>query len=288
MKGPSWEWWLAYARPTYPRYPIFFGRRLQESRQFGRNYIDGPFMEVSPAWQANGVKDMDGYKIGAVPILHLMMYVNMKLLWDPDLDLAALLNEYYRLWFGPAEKEMKAFHEFAESVWCRQESRSVTETSGFLKEKEVDQYFEMLTTAKAKTWPGTVFHQRIEAMEAGYEPLKKLFPSIKRQGPWIRAYTVPDDLPLDGDLRKYPHNPPKPGEPEHYPPIGCGWTRLVDHRTGKPLRDNELKNLGTYVSVNFQPGSRTLCIGAICYEPDMKSLVATTKLNDDSGIFFDD
>lgn len=288
IKGPSWEHWLAYARPTRPRFPIFFGKRLQEIRQFGRDYVDGVFMEVSPAWQSSGVKGEAGQRIGEIPISHLMMYVNMKLLWDPDLDLDALLNEYYKLWFGPAEKEMKAFHEFAEQVWSRQESRSVTETNGFLKEPDVDQYFKMLAAAKAKTEPGSIYHQRIEAMEKGYEPLKKLFPSIKRKGQWVRAYRVPEDFPLDGDLKKYPHNKPKSGEPERYPPVGYGWHRLNDHKTGERLRGDELKKRGTYVSVNFQPKSRTLCIGAICYEPDMKSLVATAKQHDDKGVFNDD
>ncbi len=288
MKGPAWEWWLSYRSPTAPRFPIFFGKRLQEFRQFNRGFSDGSFMEVFPAWQTSGVKVNEGMKIGEVPISHLMMYVNMKLLWDPDLDLVALLNEYYKNWYGPAEKEMKAFHEFAEQVWCRQESRSVTANTGFLKEADVEQYFTMLAEAKAKAPSGTIYHARIEAMEKGYEPLKRLFPSLKREGPLVRAYPVPETFPLDGDMKKYPHNEPEPGAPEPYPPIGFGWHKLLDHGDGKALSGEELKKVGTHVSVNFQPQSRTLCIAAVCYEPEMASLAASATKHDDDGIFYDD
>lgn len=245
-------------------------------------------MEVTPAWLSSGTKGEQGFRIGEVPITHLMMYVNMKLLWNPDLDLDALLNEYYRLWYGPAEAAMKDFHEFAEQVWCRQESRSVTETNGFLKEDDVPKYFEKLAAAKALTEPGTLYYQRIEAMEEGFAPLKKLFPSIMRQGAWVRAYPVPESFPLDGDLSKYPCNAPPAGKEPYDPPIGFGWHSLRDHSSGDPLRDEEAKTQGTRVSVNFQPDSRTLCIAAICYEPDMDALAASTVLNDDLGIFQDD
>lgn len=283
----AWQYWLAYRSPTAPRYPMFFGHRLQELYRYGIKYMDGTFMEVAPAWQSSGTKGNERYRIGEVPLVHLMMYVNMKLLWDPDLDLDALLNEYYRLWFGPAEAGMKDFHEFAEQVWSRQESRSVTETSGFLKEEDVPLYFEKLAAAKALTEEGSLYYKRIQAMEDGYAPLKKLFPGIKREGKWIRNYRVPEEFPLDGDLHKYPCNPTPEGQEKRFPPVGCGWHTMVNHRTGEPLRGDALA-YRTHVSINFQIQSRTLCIAAICFEPDMNSLVAGTKLNDDFGIFNDD
>ena len=65
-------------------------------------------------------------------LIHLMVYWQSKLFWDPNADRQAMLNEYYQLYFGPAAAEMKAFHEFAEDVWCRQDSRSVTATTGLM------------------------------------------------------------------------------------------------------------------------------------------------------------
>jgi hypothetical protein len=80
IKGPTWEHWLAYGRPTRPRYPIFYGKRLQEARQFGRDYLDGVFMESCPASQSSGKTVAAPYRIGEITIMNLMMYINMKLL----------------------------------------------------------------------------------------------------------------------------------------------------------------------------------------------------------------
>lgn len=45
------------------------------------------------------------------------LYVTAKLLWDPDLPVKSLMEEFYRLYFGPAETPMKAFYERLEEVW---------------------------------------------------------------------------------------------------------------------------------------------------------------------------
>ncbi|MBQ7680326.1 MAG: hypothetical protein IJT34_10820, partial [Butyrivibrio sp.] len=46
-------------------------------------------------------------------------YVHMHLLWDPDLDLNALLDEYYRLFYGPASKQMRAFWDSAKAAFMK-------------------------------------------------------------------------------------------------------------------------------------------------------------------------
>ena len=266
-KSPAWEWWLPYQRPYSPRYPIFFTKTLQKWRQAMRDRTDGVFMELSPAWHSAGIKGNAGQKIAEVPLVHLMLYINNKLLWDPDLDLNSLLEEYYRLWFGPAAKEMKDFHEFAEAVWSRDESRSVTETAGFLKEKDVDQYFVLLAKAKAKTKPGSIYYQRIEAMEKGYASLKKLFPSLKRTGPSVRAYMMPNDTKVDGNLSKYKN----------------GWMNMVSARTGE-----EQKRNATQAVVAVTKDRSKLFVGVRCYEATMDKIVRKCKTNDDKSIFEDD
>ncbi|MDD5484381.1 MAG: DUF4838 domain-containing protein, partial [Kiritimatiellae bacterium] len=47
----------------------------------------------------------------------LNMYVTAKALWDPELPVKPLLEEFYRLYFGPAKEPMKAFYEKLEAVW---------------------------------------------------------------------------------------------------------------------------------------------------------------------------
>jgi len=48
---------------------------------------------------------------------YLNYYVFAKVAWDNDVDVNALLDEHYRLMFGPAAAEMQAFFEQLEDCW---------------------------------------------------------------------------------------------------------------------------------------------------------------------------
>ena len=266
-KGPTWDYWLYYSGMK-PRYPVFFWKSLQREMQEMRAYSDGKFMEHGPESQDSGLKGPLGGRIGSYPMMHLMLYIQFRLYWDPDLDVQALLDEYYRLYFGPAAAEMKAFHEFAHEVWNRQESRSVTETSGFLKEADVNTYFKLLAAAKDRAPADSAYFRRIEALEKGYAPLKKLFAGLKRTGPLFRAYQVPNDSPLDGDLSKYRH---------------CPWYEMCDNATGEQVLKNRAE-----ATINLTEDRCFLLVGVRCCENKMSALKADCTLRDDASIFEDD
>ena len=265
-RAPSWDHWLSYRTPTRPRYPVVFTKALQRQMKEMLPYIDGKFIEIQP----DPRRDKRGrrrQRLGVVGLVHLMVYWQNKLFWDPDADRQKMLDEYYRLFFGPAEKEMREFYEFAEKVWCRQESRSLTETTGFLKEADVDRYFAILSRARAKAGKGTVYDKRIAMVESDMQSLKKLFPNLKRTGPWFRAYTTPTPVMIDGDLSEYRY----------------GWTTLRDWTTG----DMPEKNV-TRVVLAMTPDKKALIVGAVCYENRMGQLKADCKVKDDFSIFRDD
>ena len=263
-KTQQWEWWLDYYWTTVasaPCYPEFFMRKLQQARQEQRKYFDGFFMELTPDPRK------DTARIGAVPISHLMLYVNSKLMWDPELDMDALLDEYYRLWFGPAEKEMKAFHEFAEAVWCRQASRSVSEVNGFLKREDVPKYFEYLAAARAKTEPGSVYCNRIDAMEKSFAGLKTVFDDRIPKGRPVKAGALPDSAQADGDFSKYT----------------CEWLPLEGGATGEAAARNR-----TEFTVALTTNKEYLFVAVRCFEESMDKLVAKTTVFDNGGVFKDD
>ncbi|MBU1566211.1 MAG: DUF4838 domain-containing protein [Proteobacteria bacterium] len=266
-KSPVWDYYLYYRFPSHPRFPIFFTEHLQYEMQEMLPYSDGKFIEINIASQSNGAKGKEGARIGEPAITHLMYYWQSRLFWDPNADRNAILEEYYQLYFGPAADEMKEFHEFAEEVWSRQESRSVTTTTGFLKQEDIDKYFDILTRARAKAGKDTVYDKRIVDMEKAYVPLKNLFVNLQRKGPEIRAYVVPNGTKVDGDLSKYKY----------------GWQDLYESGTNKPARTN-----GTRVSVSLSEDRKALYVAAICYENNMGSLNAETKVNDAPSIFDDD
>ena len=266
-KSPIWDYFLYYRFPSEPRFPIFFTKHLQNEMQEMLPYSDGKFMEVNLAFQSNSINGEKGWRIGEPAIMHLMIYWQSKLLWDPYADRKAMLEEYYRLYFGPAAVEMKEFYEFAEAVWSRQESRSVNASGGFLKQEDIDKYFGILGRARSKAGKGTVYEKRIADMKDAYEPLKKLFINLQRKGPAIRAYTIPNGTKVDGDLSKYKY----------------GWQGLYE--TGANI---QAKMNGTRVSISLSEDRKTLYMAAICYEDKMGNLKEKTKMNDDPSIFEDD
>ena len=254
-KSQQWEWWLDYNYDSSPRYPEFFMHRLQEVRQEERKYFDGFFMEIATDSRTNPTK------LGEMPISHLMTYVNNKLMWDPDLDMDSLLEEYYRLWFGPAAQEMKAFHEYAEKIWCRDGSRSISQKEGFLKEEFVGEYFELLEKAKAKTVQGTLYFERIAAMEKAFAPLKNIFKDRTPQGEWIEAEILPADAVADGDLSKY--------------------------KFAQTLLDKNARNR-TETAIGMTEDKKFLFVAFKCYESAMDKVVENTKFFDRPSIFEDD
>ncbi len=266
-KAPLWDYFLFYLDQSHPRYPVIFTESLQRSMQENQSYCEGKFIEI----QQESFTDSSGKKVSrlcAYGLIHLMVYWQSKLFWDPDMDRKKMLDEYYGLFFGPAKDEMREFHEFAEKVWTRQESRSVTQTTGFLKEKDVDRFFELLSLARMKAGKDTVYDKRIAEMEREMQSLKKLFPNLKRTGPSFRAHLAPTSLNIDGDLDKYNIH---------------GRTTLRDNGTGELPQKNS-----TTAIFAITPDKSSLVIGVICYEGNMEKLKADCKLNDKLEIFSDD
>lgn len=264
--APVWNYFLWYRTPNHPRYPVFFTESLQREMQEILPYCDGKFMEIQPARVVTreGREEM---RLNTPGLIHLMVYLQNRLFWDPDLDREKVLDEYYTLFFGPAAAEMKAFHEFAENVWIRQESRSVTPTTGFLREPDVDHFFELLTRARNRAGTGTVYDRRIARMEDEMRPLRTFFPNLARTGPRIRAYPAPSDATIDGNLDKYRH----------------GWVTLRDSLTGEV----PAKNI-TSAAFAVTPDRSTLMVGVRCYESRMDELKADCQRNDHASIFDDD
>ena len=258
-----WDYFLSTDWRHVPPYPVFYTKALQRQTRFIRPYCNGKFIEVPTEKKYIKKGELARWNV----LQHLMMYVQLKLFWDPDLDMKALLEEYYRLYFGPAAAEMKEFHEFAEAVWSRQESRSVTASNGFLKEPDVKKYFEILERARKKTQPGSVYEKRITDITRKLEPLKKLFASLKRTGPSFRITSLRKPVDLKVPLQKsfrIMH-------------------QFADNRTGEKRNFNK-----TCAAVGLSQNGKHLYVGVVCYENRMNELKAECRKNDSNNIWRDD
>ncbi|MFM1918851.1 MAG: hypothetical protein RLZZ303_485, partial [Candidatus Hydrogenedentota bacterium] len=197
-----WEYYLQHA-PNYnlPPVPVFFPSTMKQSFDGLYDHALGFIAEIG--WSAG---NFDA-KTANMPIMarpwisHLMLYLHSKLCWNRQLDIQATMDEYFALFYGPAQAEMKEFFTFAESVWLRPEPRQITAAGGFLKPADVDRFFDLLGRAKAKAGD-SIYARRIAGITGEMEPLKLLFEKLKRTGPNLQIKTAPAAPVVDGDLTK--------------------------------------------------------------------------------------
>jgi hypothetical protein len=262
-----YDYYLFYRDEQSPRYPAFFMKLLQEDMQFLKGVCEGKNIEIASELTKQG------HRLACPGLTHMLHYWQGRLYWDPDTDRQKMLDEYYALYFGPARKEMKGFYEFAEEVWMRPESRSVTMTGGFLKDKDVERFFDMLRRAREKAGKESIYEKRVIQIEHEMQPLKKQFANLKRVGPDLLGYISKIPPQIDGDLDK---------------PFWRGekwwqWYAMRDLVTGQAPDKN-----GAMVSFRLTPDGSNLVIGVACYESRMDKIIAKAKNNDDPEILNDD
>jgi hypothetical protein len=260
-----WDYYLFY-RIGAPRYPVFFTKILQEEMQKLKGVCEGKFIEIAPEYPKGKPPNLI-----CPGLTHMTHYWQGKLYWDPDMDRKKMLDEYYELYFGPARAEMKEFYEFAEEVWMRPLSRSVTMYSGFLKEPDVTRYFEILKRARAKAGAGTVYDRRIAQIEAEMQPLKSFIADTKRVGPDFSASMAEAPPNIDGDLEK---------------PFwkGAAWYTMRELVKGEEIPAEK----STTVAFRMNTDKSALVIGVKCNEPNVDKILAKAKYQDDFDIFEDD
>jgi hypothetical protein len=86
---------------------------------------------------------------------HLNPYVISRFWWDPEQDVDALLEEYYRLFYGPAAAEMGAFIEF-----CEKEFANLGSDSDVTRKA-----LELFDQAKAAAPADSVYGQRVALVD---------------------------------------------------------------------------------------------------------------------------
>lgn len=170
-----WEYFL-WHRPGTALWgvPVIFWDLMQQDMQALAGKSRGEYVE---AWTLQG-GDLWG-------INHMTIYLQSRLYWEPDLERSALLEEYYRLFYGPAAETMREFFEFAESVWMRQadlevlaeegETRASTLPNLLLYPSDVERYFDLLERAAEQVSPDSAYAKRIALIAEECQPMRDLF-----------------------------------------------------------------------------------------------------------------
>ena len=229
--------------------PIFAPKVLQEDIRSLQGKAKGEFVECPT----------DGKNRILNPGLnHLPYYLQARLYWEPDLDLEKFLSEYCQSFYGPAAAEMAEFWSFAEEVWTRPEGRQITQTGGFLRPEDIDRFFEILGRAKQKAGESD-YGKRIDLIIAECQPLREIFPRLKRKGPDFLANRTTETPVIDGNLSKSPWTDENgvPTEPVY---------RLVEHITGGKA------DTDTTVQFRWAADNSGLYVAITAMEPEMDKL----------------
>jgi hypothetical protein len=265
---------------NFPPVPVIFTRFMEENFRgmYGRATLG---FWVDTSWHTGDEYKWCRSTLRRPGISHLMVYLHNRFAWDDKLDLAKTLEEYYRLFFGPAQKEMKEFYELSEEVWVRPVKRTISLTGGWLTAVDVGRYFDILKRAKAKAGD-TIYGKRIDLIVSEITPLTYLFAQLKRTGPvvegWRRHYLPPPVI--DGDLEK-----------EFWTERGATFSNegfriffhLQDMFTGLTP-----PHVDTTVSFRWMTDHSALIVGIECMEPRMDRVKANGVERDSAAINEDD
>jgi len=165
--------------------PAFVARTIGESINATKGVSRG-----EDIWLSFG-RNFDTKDIG---FNHFQVYFTARMYWGgAGRDVAAMLEEYCRLFYGPAGEKMQAFFEYCESNWQSME-----------KEKpKVDQALALFAAAKSKVAADSTYAKRLALIDDFLESLRSKREQLaKKRGPVPKLRMVWDaeDIVIDGKL----------------------------------------------------------------------------------------
>lgn len=260
-KVQNWHYNCWPADRTQAAYHYF--NTIQEHYQDNLNKTVGTFV--------NGVKDH-------WPRQNISLYVWMRILWNPELDLKAVLSEYIHRMFGPAAKEMGALVEMQRAGWedhtwstHKFSPKSVYEES--YPFDDVLKMEKLLQAAIDKASADELVSRRLEYLKPSLENFfKESRLIVKGEGvKVISSQQTPENPQIDGKLDD-----------------AC-WTGVesVSMDVANPKKQKVLKFPTEIKSVWSREG---ITFGFICQEPETEKLAIQYKRPswDGSNIWWDD
>tara|TARA_R110002072_G_scaffold303126_2_gene494874 strand:+ start:2808 stop:5978 length:3171 start_codon:yes stop_codon:yes gene_type:complete len=125
---------------------------------------------------------------------HFMVYFTARMYWGgKGADVDAMLREYCRLFYGPAEQEMLAFFTFCEANWHLMEADKA----------KADEALALFSRVKAKAGSASVYSQRVALIDDYLKGLRMKTEQLgQKRGPVPKLRLVGDayDIVIDGKL----------------------------------------------------------------------------------------
>lgn len=136
--------------------PAYFPHLIAKDLHSLKDISKGDFIEVM-------FDPENGFGLHAPAFNHLNLFVTARLYWDTNQDVEALLDKYYKNFYGPAAKKMKVFIEFCEEQYPTMMS------SG----EHIDEALTLLAIALEKAGD-SIYGMRIKLVTQHVNKLKKL------------------------------------------------------------------------------------------------------------------
>ncbi|MBQ6470844.1 MAG: DUF4838 domain-containing protein [Victivallales bacterium] len=197
----GWDYYLHCWTP-WRELPVFFPHIIQSDLQYMRRHgFSGEFIEAE-SWRSAAMPRKMNYPATQ----HLNLYVTGKLYWNPDADINALLDEYYRLFYGPAEKPMREFFTLAINCW-NDGMKNNTSTSGISESAQPADIFSIQTLDKllALLDEGTrlasqsPYRERVQLMAKEFANGRRTIVTMARnQKPELVSLKTNEKMVMDG------------------------------------------------------------------------------------------
>ena len=198
----GWDYYLHCWIP-WRELPVFFPRIIQSDLQYMRRHgFAGEFIEAE-SWRSSLPK-----KMNYPATQHLNLYLTGKLYWEPDADVGAMLDEYYRLFYGPAEKPMREFFNLAILCWedGMKDNTSTTGISEIASPSEifsVDALDRMLALLEesGQLAVQSPYRERVRLMADEFANGRRtLVAMVRNQKPELRSLKTGKAIVIDGIL----------------------------------------------------------------------------------------
>ena len=265
VKISTWTYGLFDHIPPFRGLPIFYPELLQEDIRFWRDHsVMGEFFENE--YRSGGgdtyVHTPDKVLQG---ISHINEYVHSHLLWNPDLDLKALLDEYYTLFYGPAAAQMRKFWETSRDTFMKANEKSPL--TQYTKD-DIEGFYKILDEAQAAAGSGNLYAQRIAKIRS---ELDQFMPQLITELSYKKIFSV---AKIKGDINI-----------EDAPADGA-WSYATKYTLGK--RDG--RDIDKRFATEVRAVANDKGLGLYCFakEPEMDKLVTKTTKRDDGDTWLDD
>ena len=257
-----WEYYLQTWMP-WRNLPIFFPHIISEDLKYLKRINSGGEFVQSESWYGN-----KPHKILFPGMQHLNLYITGKLYWDVNQDVDALLDEYFKLFYGPAEKEMKKFWLLAEKIWtdAGKIKARLSPTIVFSK-SSLDQLSSLLRKAEIKTKAGTVYSKRIKLIADEFQAGRRTISQIlRKKPPVLKVVETKISIRIDGILSE----------------------KIYKKLTPQAFVDKmgEAAEYKTYLYATHD--AKNLYFTFINYEPEIKKLRSACTKKDKGRIWMDD